>query len=150
MMRRVPSLKHLLVASASVLVVMTGFMLWSHLDYGDGFPDLHQFRIYSASAFVATIVLLSILLERGAGHLRALSILLVSGFAIFLAVGIWRFLVGEGDENWRQALSGPSSLATSLVVNGGFLSIVAVSSYVLARAVISLLSAMKHGSSRSS
>jgi hypothetical protein len=142
-----PILKHVLTASTCVLVVLTGLMLWSHLDYAtERFPDFQQFRIYSASAFAALIILISVLLKRGAGYVSALSILLLSGFAIFLAVGTCRFLLGGGVDTWHQAVSGPSRLSTSLVLNGGFLSIVAVLSYALARAAIFLLSARRNRS----
>lgn len=127
-------LKHLLLAAASVLLVVTGVMLWSKLEYGDGFPDFHQFGIYSASAFALIALLIAFLLARGASYTRALPVLLLSGFAIFLAVGTCRFLFEQGDRTWLQAISGPAALSTSLVVNGGFLSMVATLAYILARA----------------
>ena len=134
-MRYISFLKSSVIACISVGAVLLILMIWSQFQYNDGFPNFRQFQIYSTSAFLAMILVISILLERRLPNLSSFIILFLFGFFVFLTVGSYRYLFNENYASWTSAASGSSNLLTSTLINGGFLSFVSVCSYFLARLI---------------
>ncbi len=122
-----------------VLLVLISVQVLSYPNLSErGFPNLSVLRFYSFSAFIAIVLTLSVLLKNTVPAPYSIAVLVCSGFLIFTAVRTFRYFAWGGCDSWPHALSGPASLLTSLVINGGFLSFVAVVSYALARLVFLL------------
>lgn len=144
-MTRVPYLKSGIIACICVIFVLSALMLWSHFEYNDGFPNFNQFQIYSVAAFLAITIITSVLIEHRVRYWRSAIILFPSGFLIFLTVGSYRYLFNGVYETWISAISGSSNLLSSIVLNGGFLSLVAIVSYTLAKATVSVFQNQHNG-----
>lgn len=144
-MMRTSYLGSVVIACLCVSSVLSALMLWSHVEYNDGFPNFSQFQTYSAAAFLAITIIISVLIEYRIRYWRSAIVLFLSGFFIFLAVSSYRYLFDGGYDSWGSAISGSSNLLTSVVLNGGFVSAIALASFTLAKVAVAIFTSLNSG-----
>lgn len=140
-MPKAPSIdmRSALIAFAGQSVVFGLLLIWLYIEYGTDGLRLSQFKVYSLGSFIGIWVTVSVLLSTRVLNLLAIILLSLLGFCLFLLVGTFRYVFVEGFDSWNHAISGPALISTSLILNGGFLSLFAIIAYLISKAIERIL-----------
>ncbi|HHC30069.1 MAG TPA: hypothetical protein ENK80_05860 [Rhodobacterales bacterium] len=128
-----------LLAALGVLSAAAVVLTLSAIIFQDSFPGFALFRVYSFGAFVAIWMVVSILLGLAIRLRNFFLVSIVVGPVFYSMVGLIGYMSTDLYSNWGDAIAGPSTVFTSLVVNGGFLAAFGILSGVFAIGIRKLL-----------